>query len=393
VSLSVALVIVLAVIVTLALRTRQIPLSGLPFVFVLMVLCVYAVGVEYARRVQAIQSAVQTLAVHTQSLAASSAVWGEVAKDLKAAHTDFLSAVTEAGRAHQATQERLFTQHEQALRTTLETLDRAERERADRQDARIDQLQTDLVTFVTQMIAQERDHFTAQIPIQEAASQRIVEEALQQFGGVVEMRVTSIESHVGAALERVQQALPEAVRAGVAEAVGEAVELANQVREQAGVLTHAVSQVSQNADRQLRAYEQWAVQAQDWQLRLEKSLESGQQAQREVVAQWQAHAQTSLNAIASSLSQATETAQGGNTLFLTALREMVECLRVLEKAAETLRLQAAQIQAPVQALGAVLVTLRQPLEATSRSIETLQRSVGALNQALNAREKDARHGS
>lgn len=316
----------------------------------------------------------QTLLLHSllerqfaqpvQTLAQNSAEWGQTAQALQEAYRDFLSGREEAQARYEAQMARLFDRHEQAL------------------DALLQAMRQDQARFVRQFLDQVQEQLAAAQKAQEAALHSLQTMGIQQFGAEVTRRVEAVESQVSKALQALQERLPEAMRESVGAAVADAVELAEAVREQAGALAQTLDQIGQNADRQMRVYEQWSTRMGDWQTRLEQVLAEGQAAHRETVAVWQERAQQSLARMEEGFAQAADTAKSGHGVLVDALRLVAERVRQLDEVVQSLQTDVNDLRSPLSALDGALAQTRQPLAETAAAITQMNAAAVTLSRAL-----------
>jgi len=299
-----------------------------------------------------------------QALAQNSAAWGQAALELKTTHAAFLAARDEAQVRYEAQMAALFDRHEKALQELLQTM---------RQDQ---------ARFVSELLDHLQEQFTAWQQGQAATIQSLLTLGIQQFGAAMTERVAAIESQVAEALESLRQELPEATRASLGAAVSGAVELAEIVREQVGALAQTVDQVSQNADRQVRAYEKWAERMGDWQTCLEQVLAEGQAAQRETVTAWQERAQESLARLEEGFAHAAETAKSGHGVLVDAVHLLADRVRSLSEIVQNLQNEVNGLRPSLTAVGGAFGQMRQPLAEVSTAIAELNASAGSLTKAL-----------
>jgi hypothetical protein len=209
-----------------------------------------------------------------------------------------------------------------------------------------------------------------------------VESATAQVGRVVEERVAAVESHVAAALEAFRTGVPDVLRDSIRAAVADAVSLVDLVREQAGSLAQTVAQVSQNADRQVRSYTEWADRAQQWQIRLDQTLAGFQTGQQETLARQRQQVEQALAQIGQSLSDGMEGARKSQELMSQAVNYFGQRIVGLDEPIRALLAQVQALNAPVQSLGAAFAKAGTPIVATSDAIVKLNDAAANLARAF-----------
>ena len=220
--------------------------------------------------VQQIAEHAQTLATHTGALAQHSGTSAATAANLKTAHVAFLDTQKQAQEQHEKRVAELYAQFCAGLDAFLQAAGQAH-------NARIQETQEftrSLLTMHGQSLIGMAEHLRNQFVNlqveQEAAHRRVTESALAALGDAVTTRLTAIEERASALLIALESRLPSAVREGVHDALSETTALLDTLREQTAGLAHAISQISQSADRHLQAYEQWHGRAMEVQGQIER---------------------------------------------------------------------------------------------------------------------------
>ena len=346
-----------------------------------------AVLKEYALTVgqiltRQVQQPIHQIAVNTEALATQagelvrhSGTWAETTADLKAAHLAFLKMHREAHERHEASMSELFTRYRESLDTFLETAKEANRAgMAENHEIYRRQLK-DHEAAVASLLNSFQERFATLQAQQEAVHRRLTDAALESFGTAVETRLAAIEQRVAATLGGVEARLPDAVRMGINDALGQTVLLLDAVREQAAGLTHTVAQVSHNADRQLLAYERWQERAAGVQSRLEQVVIDGQAAQSEMISRWHITASEALERVRTTFIAAGDEAQSGYASLSAALAPLRNTLDGLQQSTQQLHTALAD-------LSPLVVAAQVTLGEASPSLNEMVSACHEINTAL-----------
>jgi hypothetical protein len=398
--------VALAAVLALALLPAHTANPWLPSALALLALLLVGVGVLRALNglTQAVQTGMDTqtdmlaslLAAPAQAIATQSAelatqagrlaqqgdTWQRAVEDLRTTQHDFLAAQREAEDRHEEQIQQLFRSYQESLASFAEEAKHQQAEaRAEAQRFTLD-LQRRQTELLTSLLEQLGAQFTGLQREQADTVQRLTESALAQFGETLERRVAGIESQATGALQTFQTDLPPAVRDSIQQALAGAVDLVDMVREQAGTLAQTMSQVGQNADRQVQAYNQWANRIADWQLRLDQTLTAAQAAQAELLAGWQQRADQSLSRIDQTLGEAAEANRKGQETMAQAIAYFGQRVVTLEGPLKSLLDQINALHPPLLALGSGMTQLNAPLAANAGALDGLNGSTTNLTRAL-----------
>ena len=343
---------------------------------------------DYARQIGSIlttqiQQPIQQIADHAGrlvghagALAQHSGTWAETASDLKIAHINFLNTQNEAQEQHEKRLDELFVQYRTGLEEFLQTANQSNSKHIqETHDFTISLLATHTQSL-TGMTEHLREQFIALQGEQEISHRRMTEAALASLGNAVEDRLTAIEERIAAVLVALENRLPSTLRDGVRDGLSETVALIDDVREQAAGLTHTITQISGNTDRQLQAYERWAERATDIQGRLEQVVNDGQAAQATLLARWQV--------------EATQTLEGVRAAFNVTAQEAKVSFDEISAAFAPVAATMQRLQSTTQELHNVLAALpsqvaetRVSLSETTLPLQDLVSTCGDIRTVLD----------
>ncbi len=344
--------------------------------------------------IQQIADHARLLAVHSGALAQHSGTWAETASDLKAAHSAFLTAQSDAQGQHELRLTTAFAQYRHGLDAFLQTAKQSNTEAMQGTQAFTHRLLEEHTLALTGMIEHLQAQFVALQAEQEAAHLRITARTLTAFTSAVDARLTEMDGRVAAVLSSVEQRLPETLREGVHGGLSETVALIDAVREQTAGIAHQVAQISGNADRQLLAYERWHDRAMSVQGRLEQVVNDGQSAQAALLAGWQAEAATTLDGVRAAFDATAHEAQSGFTRLADGLGPLTEVLQRLQSTTEELQsilsVLPAQVTETRVTLSETAPTLRD-IGSACHDIHTILDTLSAsttllLDRARNVQE-------
>ncbi|HLJ57250.1 MAG TPA: hypothetical protein VKT77_19595 [Chthonomonadaceae bacterium] len=219
-----------------------------------------------------VQQPIQQLANAGDALARQTAAVAAAAGEIRSANAEIVAGHRAAQEEQTAATTEMLAQHRAALNDFLEVLRQANHVvLVEMQEASGRQLQ-EHAAAAAQHLATFQERFATLIAEYEGSQRRLTEAALGSLAGAVEGRVATVDARFAATLARLEAQLPDHLRGGLREAMGETVAVLTALREQAALLAQSIAQVSANADRQLLTYERWQDRAAAAQARLEELL-------------------------------------------------------------------------------------------------------------------------